>query len=182
MTNPNLTTRTTTFALCVSLLAAAAWAGPAPRTTADMKVGQMVEIEGRALGAQMVLADEVEVQRFAGPAKFEGAIQAVDADAKTVTVLGIEVRVSPETRLELDDGNLFEFSEFKTRQVIEVQGTLEDNGAFAASEIEFVDEIDVRPQHASLESPIQEVDGDANTMVVLGVKVKLTPTTEIEAQ
>jgi len=183
MINPNLISRRGAIAGCALLLiAAVAWAGPAPRNAGEMEVGMMIEVEGRALGARMVLADEIEVLRFAGASKFEGAIQAIDAETKAVTVLGIKVVTSADTRFEQPGGMPLEFAALKQGQVIEVKGAPGGTDGFAASKLEIVEEMDIRANHATLEAQIEEVDASANSVVMLGVKVKLTPKTEIEAE
>jgi hypothetical protein len=168
----------------VSLLSAAtALAGGPAASFTDLQVGQMVEVDGRVIGSRLVLADEVEIKKFPRDAQIQVAIQAIEHDSKTLTMLGVKIVTSDATEVENFDDQPLQFSALRLNQVVEVEGSVAEDGTFSATQVEVVDPAEqVGATEAELEGQIQEIDASASTIVVLGIKVKITPRTDLEAE
>lgn len=145
----------------------------------DPQVGDRVEVEGEQLDADGVLiSDEVELESldFEGDdgdlAEIEGFVTAL-VGPEQFELGGQPVMINAQTSFE---GGIAGDIALGSR--LEVSGELDANGVLQASEVEFEgDEADSR---IGLEGPVNEIDLSANSVVVLGVTVRITPATRLE--
>lgn len=102
--------------------------GDAELSVNDLKVGMLLKIEG-IFTDKTILAKEIQV--FEGVSAFEvkGPIDKIDTGAKTITVLGLVIKVTDETELK----GVEAFGDLKEGDVVKVEGKIED--ALIASEI-----------------------------------------------
>ena len=87
----------------------------------DLKSGMLLKIEGIFTDA-MILAKEIQV--FEGVSAFEvkGPIDKVDTTAKTITVLGLVIKVTDETEIK----GVESFADLKVGDIVKVEGKIED--------------------------------------------------------
>lgn len=93
-------------------------------TAADLALNVRVEAEGSLDASNVLVADKIEIKK-AGIAELRGNITAVDATAGTITLLGVTVTVTADTRLEdKSDADVEHFSltDLAVGDTVEVRG------------------------------------------------------------
>lgn len=137
----------------------------------DLALGVKVVVEGSLDAAGTLVADEVEIRRR-GDARITGAIEVIDAEAKVITVLGIDVQLDGRTRFEdrtaLDDAFL-SAARLAVGDWVEIHG-YEDPalaGRVLATRLEREDDDD---QEVELRGEAQAVSAPALT--ILGVQIE----------
>lgn len=143
-------------------------------TPADIRVGTKVEAEG-SFGADDVLeADKVQFKRNA--VRLAGVVENVDAAARLLTVLGVELRIAAEARLEDDrDGTEgFQLSDIVAGDFVETRGVASDTG-MTAHELDRDDSEDTR-----LRGPATDTNATAGTLRILGVPISTNASTRYE--
>jgi hypothetical protein len=109
-------------------------------SVADLALNVRVEAEGQLDANDVLVADKIEIRK-AGIAELKGNITAVDATAGTVTLLGITVTVTAETRLD-DDSDArvdhFSLADLAVGDTVEVRGFENPvgSGAITATRLE----------------------------------------------
>jgi hypothetical protein len=124
-------------------------------------------------------AKQIEV--YAEPLEDEtldAAIEEVDLDAETLTVAGRTVAISVETKIRDADKAPLELIDVEIGQMAKAKGIRDDEGTLLAHRIR------IKPPHpdkatkVKVEALIEEVDAQAQTLVLFDMKVKFTPQTE----
>ncbi|MEZ4333725.1 MAG: DUF5666 domain-containing protein [Myxococcota bacterium] len=137
--------------------------------------GDRVEVEGR-LRSGVLIAEQIESEdadETARNVRIDAAITSVDAEARTLVVLGVTVVADGRTRLEdeseVDDERLT-FSALAPGQFIEIEGIATGTSSVRALSIDREDATagsdDVR-----LEGPVTSLDPDTPALEVLGQTV-----------
>jgi hypothetical protein len=159
--------------LCVPYGHAAARGG-----FADLHVGRGVEIEGTLVGARRMQATAIEIRQATDEdQEVTGTIEAIDAGAKTVTVLGVKIVAADTTIVEDEEGLPVDFSSLKRGWRIKAEGTLQA-GALAAEEIKMKE----AKEKAKIQGKIEGVDPAAQTLTVMGLRIDVTPATSIHIE
>lgn len=115
-------------------------------TEADLALDVLVEVDGRFDTTGVLVADRVEFEDD-GPYEIEAAVESVDAGNNRFTILGIEVEVTPETRME-DDSPLalrvFTVDDINVGDRLEVHGAVREPGGMllTATSVEREDDDD----------------------------------------
>ncbi len=147
-------------------------------TAADLVVGAEVDIDASLQANGTPLAEEIEFEND-GEVRIEANVEAVDANAGTLTVLGITVDVPANARLEDDsDQNVREFTidDINVGDFVEIGAELTGPMRVRAKLIERDDddndgEVELRARVDSVAQP---------ELVVLGVQVRTDANTEFE--
>ncbi len=143
-------------------------------TAADIRVGTKVEAEG-TLGADDVLtAVEVEFKRNA--VRIMGIVEDVDAGARRLNVLGVEMRLATGAELEdnRDDVENFDLSDLVAGDFVEARGTTAAFG-LAVHELRRDESDDTR-----VRGPASDLDAAAGTLRVLGIAITTNASTRYE--
>jgi hypothetical protein len=168
-------------------LAAPAFAGPPlPRDQALQlmaRPGSWIEADGDLQPDGTLLAKEVEIYSAADSAELEeaaiyGATARLDAAKSILRVLGYTVSFDDETTIKDENKKPTQISTVREGRGIKVQGSLQENGTFAATKIKLQDgkklngKVDVKEK---VFGPVTVVDARAGTLRVLNTPVKLRP-------
>lgn len=146
----------------------------------ELQVGTRVEVKGRLIGPRTMAADLIEIDtRPGGEDGLGGVIDSVDANAKTLTVLGIKIATSSETALAGESREPIEFADFKRGQWVSVDGTLGEDGAVKASEVRIKPPNPQGSRQPKLEGRVSQVDGTRNRFTLLGATVAVTAQTQV---
>jgi hypothetical protein len=147
----------------------------------EVQIGTRVEVNGQLRGPRAMVAHLIEIDtRPGGEDGLGGVIDSVDANAKTLTVLGIKIATSSETALAGESREPIEFADFKRGQWVSVDGTLGEGGVLAASEVRIKPPKQQGPREPKLEGRVSEVDRTGNHFTLLGAKVAVTPQTVVK--
>ena len=133
---------------------------------ASLGLGVKVQVVGNTQQDGVVLASSITIQPT-GAIRAEGPIEAIDGDARTLTVLGIPFVTRDALRLEDDSSAGVEpltFNGLGIGDEVEVRGYL-DGSTVVASRIERDDPRD----RARLRGPVGAEDAASGTLEVLGV-------------
>lgn len=140
-------------------------------------LGSRVEIEGSVDGAGRVDASVVIVVPD-GDSELDGTIESIDVARSGLTIFGIDVALSPRTRIEDEDDPgrpLRGVDQLAVGSRIEVHGAFRD-GVLLAESIE----LGAPGSDASLTGPVTSLDVLAGTVEVLGAPIALGPGTSYE--
>ncbi|MGE0624466.1 MAG: DUF5666 domain-containing protein [Pseudomonadales bacterium] len=86
-----------------------------PFSLDDISIGDFIDVEGSETDGDVVRANEVERDDADDDSELRGLLDAFDATAGTVTILGQVVTTSASTRYELDDDMAVSADEFFAR-------------------------------------------------------------------
>jgi hypothetical protein len=146
----------------------------------DIAAGVRVEIEGRAGSGGSLVAREVEIKRAkSGDDEVEGAIEAVDAQQRSLRVGGIRVALAPDAVLSDGAERALVLDQVKPGQHASAEGRFAD-GVLRAASLEVEEGEDGEAGDVELEGTVGEVDRAQGTFRLLGVTVKVTPQTKVE--
>lgn len=111
----------------------------------DITVGRVIEVEGQPTETGWT-ACEVDIQRKPTPVvgkkarhAVKSTIDEIDAEARTLTVGGVLVQVHNSTKLEDDDDRRILFEDFRVGQVVEAEGSFQEDGVLKARKVEIDD-------------------------------------------
>jgi len=105
------------------------------RSLADLKVGDGVDVEGTFSGPAEMTAREVEKKAVATD-EVKGALAAVDTAARTLTISGITVKVTENTRLEGEEGVGITFAQITVGTRAECEGKWTGAKELTASKVD----------------------------------------------
>jgi hypothetical protein len=161
-------------------VAGAALAYPAhAQMSDDVAVGVRAEAEGRRSGG-VIVATEVEVKRTkAGTDQAEGAIESVDAAARSLRVAGLAVALDAGASVSSDDGRPLELGQLEPGARAKAEGSFRD-GLLHARSLEVAEAKPDEAEEVELEGIITHVDRTQSTFQMLGVTVRVTPQTEVQ--
>ncbi len=146
-------------------------------TATDLRLGANLEVEGEFDAAGRVIAEEIKFRR-AAEIRIEATVDAVDAAARTLVVLGVTVGASDTTRFEdHSDADLdtFGIGDIRVGDFVEVRA-FSDGSALVATRLEREDpedEVKLRGRAGALAQPSLEV---------AGVPVQTTASTQFERE
>jgi len=66
----------------------------------ELRVGQFVKIKGNVRPDGLIQAKRVSLRKTDSTSEIEAAVQAIDKDTRTLTVMGVPVRVDQSTKIE----------------------------------------------------------------------------------
>jgi hypothetical protein len=146
-------------------------------TAADLRADVKLEVEGSIASDGVLVAAKVVFKRAAS-VEISARVDAVDAAAGTFRTLGITVVVDNATRREDKEGEdpFFSLADLRVGDWVEVRGYPDSStaGRVVAVRLERdgpEDEVELRGRVDSLQAP---------RLVILGVNVETTPSTEFE--
>ena len=141
-------------------------------SAADLALNVKVEVEGDFDGQGVVVANKVDIRR-GNDLRVVALVDAVDAGANTLSLLGVTVRVDVRTRLEdKSDADLepFALRDINVGDYVEVRGGVDAGGAdILALIIEREDIPDVAGEDTELRAQVEAIDRPLLT--VAGVTV-----------
>lgn len=144
-----------------------------PLTFADLAVGLAVEVEGHAVAGGSLVADEIKVEDRGGDEiEVEGLVSA--RTDSSLTVGGFTFGVTSQTVIMDDDDDPLPFSAITVGLAVEVEGSLQTNGALVAREIKVEDRGD---GEVKVEGLIEVLSAEALT--VSGVTFAITNQTVV---
>jgi len=142
-------------------------------------LGERVKVEGALNREGQLVADEIEFHQDSDY-EVEGTVEAVNLEAKTVTVLGVTFVVNEQTQIEDDtdsDIRFFNITNINVGDFVEVKG-FDNNGVLIATKLEREDEdIDNEVELRSLATGIDVVEFTFN---LSGVVIHTSISTEFE--
>jgi hypothetical protein len=146
----------------------------------DLRVGAFVDIEGKPLDAKTVIAAEVEVQPGMVPEQqVKGVISAVDPAARSLTIAGVKIVANPDALIEDPADAPMEFSRFAVGKRGKAEGEFA-NGVLKATELSLKEMKPGKENEVGMAGQISSVDRAAETFVLLGINVMVTPQTRVE--
>ena len=143
---------------------------------ADLGLDALVEVGGRLNSSGILVAEEIEFEDD-GPIEIEAAVDGVDAASNQVTMLGITVEITAETRME-DDSDLelrvFTIADINVGDWLEIQGAESepDSNIVVATSVEREDSDDDEARIQGFAKNVQDpsfqilslpIDTDGNT-------------------
>lgn len=139
----------------------------------ELKVGDCVEVEGQLENGERFVAEEVERVEEDADVQIGGPLEAVDAAAGLVRVLGIELEATDETSLQTHEDEPIELRELRPGEWVKVTGRPE------AGRIR-LKRLRTQPprRRLELEGPIEAISDPAEPdpwLQVVGWKVWLQP-------
>lgn len=141
----------------------------------DLALDVLVEVEGRFNSEGILVAEEIEFEDE-GIIEIEAWVDDVDVDARRVILLGIDVEINDETRMEDDDDRYFSIEDISVGEWLEVRGREEEPGTnlLTATRIERDDDDD--------EEKITGFASDVSDpgFRILGLDIDTTPGTEFD--
>ncbi|MBL4680867.1 MAG: hypothetical protein JKY88_09110, partial [Pseudomonadales bacterium] len=143
---------------------------------ASLADGNQVEVKGRSFGPSgELIADRVELEgsNFTQDDGVEVEVEGPITRFESVTdfdVLGIKVTTTSNTIFE--DGNA---SALAVNVIVEVEGSIDSNGILVARKVEFQNQ-----QTTRFEASVDSVDAATDRLVVLGITIVTTLTTQFE--
>jgi hypothetical protein len=143
----------------------------------DLAAGTRVSLEGTLSASGEVVADKVKLLRApAGRDEIEGAIEQVDAAARSLVVGGVRIELRPDTAVKDGSGTPIDFSGVRPGQAAEAAGSFE-GGRLLASSLE-VDELeDGEARRLEVDGAISAADPMGDSFQVLGLRVRVAPRT-----
>ncbi|HKC60678.1 MAG TPA: DUF5666 domain-containing protein [Myxococcales bacterium] len=143
----------------------------------DLKVGDIVRVEGQLQAGGKVLAEEIELLVPAGTAEvlLRGTVDSVDPKGAFFTVSGLKIVTNSSTKL----ANIAAVTDLKMGDRVLVQGTLQSDGSVLARLV-------VKQQVEEEEEDEMEIEGTItkitppDTFVVGGKTVKVNASTKFE--
>jgi hypothetical protein len=147
-------------------------------TAADLKLNARVEAYGTPNSAGVVVATKIEFKR-SGNVRVEGLVDAIDAAAGTVRVLGVDIAIDANTRLEdkaASRSQFFRLADLRVGDPVEIRGYESAAGSnrLVATRLEREKAL----TESSLRGPVRSVAQPQFT--ILGTTVATTPTTRFE--
>lgn len=137
-------------------------------TAANIAVGTKLEVKGTMSSSGVLNATKVSI-RLPNNIEIEATVDAVDANAKTVTLLGVAVQMTSATQFE-DDSNAklrpFSLANLSQGDYVEMKGYLKD-GKVTASRLAR-DDLD---SDILLQGVVSVKAGDLSTLTILGITV-----------
>lgn len=145
-------------------------------TEADLRLDALVEVEGQRNASGILVAEEIEFEDD-GQIEIEAAVDGVDAASNQVTMLGITVEITAETRME-DDSDLelrvFTIADINVGDWLEIQGAESepDSNIVVATSVEREDSDDDEASIQGFAKNVQDpgfqilslpIDTDSNT-------------------
>jgi uncharacterized protein DUF5666 len=163
------------LALTLGLAPLRASGGP-PATFENLKVGQVVSVDGTPAGARAVLARIIEIEAGPQDDKVKGQIDAISTGDKSLTVLGVKVVAGPGARILDRDGRPLSLSGLQKGWVVKARGQLRTDGTLHATEIKVS-----KPaaDKVGVQGKIQALDTSRRTLTVIGLTIRVTPATTI---
>ena len=141
-------------------------------TAADLGLNVKVEVEGAFNTAGVLVADKVDIRR-SNDLRVVALVDAVDTDARTLSVLGISARVDAQTRLEdKSDADLepFALDDISVGNYVEIRGGVDPGAAdILALIVEREDVPDVAGEDTELRAQVEVINRPLLT--VAGVTV-----------
>ena len=144
----------------------------------DLKVGDIVRVEGQLQAGGKVLASEIEVLVPAGTAEvlLRGTVDSVDSKGAFFTVSGLKITTNSSTKL----ANIGAITDLKAGDRVLVQGTLQSDGSVLARlVVKRQQENEEEEDEAEIEGKIDKIT-PPNTFVVGGKTVKVDSSTKFE--
>jgi hypothetical protein len=168
-------------ALLVALtlgLAPARASGAGPTTFDTLKVGQVVNVDGKPAGARAIVARVIEIEAGPDEDKVKGRIDAISAGNESFTVLGVKVVVTPGAAITDREERAIPLSALQKGWVVKAQGQSKEDGSLHATQIKvgYPAAVD-----AEIQGRIQALDTGRRTLTVIGLTIRLTPATRITA-
>lgn len=142
-------------------------------TSADIALNVRVEVEGNFNANGVLVAREVDFEDE-GSVRIDALVDAVDAAAGTVTMLGITVQIDSQTSMEDNSDaelRIFTINDINTGDWLEVRGSEIAAGTMLASQVER-DDVDNESRIRGIATDVADpsfrilgldIDTDANT-------------------
>ena len=143
-----------------------------------LRIGQRVKVKGNPGTNGEFKAMEIKVKPGEDEAVMEGKIQAVDPEKRTIKVINREIHLGEHVELKDVLRQPIGFEALKVGDIIKLKGTYSDTEGFKPlkAKLQLFKGYDIQ----ELQGTISDIDADANTMKVVGYRVVIEPSTEIE--
>ena len=143
-------------------------------TSDDLALNVRIEVEGRLDDNGILVADEIKI-KLAESIRINAPVDAVDADAGTLTLLGIDLEVNEFTRFK-DKGEdklkIFTLADISPGDFLRLRASQNPAGEGPV----IVTRIDRRKMGSDdeieLQGFVEEFDSDAESLVILGVTIE----------
>lgn len=140
-------------------------------TSASLALNVKVEVEGSFDAGGVLVAEKVQI-KLASNLRVSAPVDAIDVNARLVTVLGLTVRVDDTTQLEDDSVagvTFFGLDDLAVGDFVEVRGSpdTEQGADILATRLERDDSDD----EVELRGFVESVDTAAQSLVILGVTI-----------
>ncbi len=148
------------------------------------KVGEWVELEGRAQPDMSIILKEIEMVRGEmedDDWEITGKIRAVNREEKTIYILNIPIRFDENSEYEDDYDIIKSFSDIKKGMTVEIEGQYTSDGVFLVKEIGTSEEKKDESNSTELVGKIQAIDPASHTIIVMGQKIVFTPESRIKS-
>jgi hypothetical protein len=154
---------------------------------ATLKVGQWVHIEGAARADSAGRCDELRILTgdfLDDDWALKGLVGGLKAAKRELTVAGLSVRVTEDTRFDSPTRTFRQFSDMRNGQLVEVEGTYR-SGMLLAKEVD--DETDEIARHPWARSQImivgriERVDSRKRLLWAMGMVFEVTEKTRLRS-
>ena len=162
--------------------------GSAPDRLATLKVGQWVRIDGAARADSAGRCDELRILTgdfLDDDWAIKGFATGLNAAKRELLVGGVGVQVTNDTRFDSPMRKFRDFSDLRSGQLIEVEGSYQKNGKFLAKELDDEsDEFDRRPWSKGqirIVGKIERVDSRKHLIWTMGMAFEVSEKTRLQS-
>lgn len=136
-----------------------------------------LEVRGRLAADGVLDATHIEIEDDSN-LEIEAAVEAIAPDERTLTLLGLPVRIVESTQFEADDDRFFSFERVNIGDWLGIDGYLATDGSFVATRVERDDD---DGDNVHLQGPVTSIQSPDFTLFGT-VTVTTTTGTEFEGR
>ena len=162
--------------------------GSAPDRLATLKVGQWVRIDGAARVDSAGRCNELRILTgdfLDDDWALKGLASGLNAAKREFLVAGIGVLVNDDTRFDSPMRRFREFSDLRSGQLVEVEGSYQKNGKFLAKEVDDEsDEFGRRPWSKGqirIVGKVERVDSRKHLLWAMGMAFEVSEKTRLQS-
>lgn len=148
---------------------------------AEIQPGAEVEVAGNIDAGGVLQALKIELEERDADIEIAALVSAVNRDTDTITLLGLNVQATNETRIKDDRDDITEpvsVDDIQVGDFVEI-GAFDRNGALVATRIER-EEAETGQPEVELQARLDSEDEAGNMLVIRGVTILINDDTEFE--
>lgn len=162
--------------------------GTASDRLATLKVGQWVRIDGTARADSAARCDQLRILTgdfLDDDWALKGFASGLNAAKRELLVGGVAVQVTDDTRFDSPGRKFHEFSDLRSGQLVELEGSYQKNGKFLAKEVDDeTDEVGRRPWSKSqvrIVGKVERVDSRKHLLWAMGMAFEVSEKTRLQS-
>ncbi|CAG0882013.1 unnamed protein product [Cyprideis torosa] len=140
-----------------------------------------IKLKGHYDAEGNIVADTIRIHQRSR-LKFAGAIQAIDSEQSTITVMGVTLQVTEHTKMKDDSKRgvrYFSIQDLAIADEVEIKGFIDKDGNTVATRLEREGASGEEPDDAKLRGLASDIS--ATGFTIMGVQIETTQDTKFEA-